>query len=82
VAEGARREHRDGDEVALLVGVALDVFGARILGDVELLAARHAVEDRTRLLDADEVEVDAVGLHLAGVDRLHAVVQSGRKRKL
>ena len=82
VPEAARGEHRDGDEIALLVGVALDVFGARILRDVELLAARHAVEDRARLLDADEVEIDAVRLHLAGVDRLHAVVQRGRKRKL
>ena len=72
----------NGDERALLVGVALDVFGARIFRDVELLAARHAVEDRARLLDADEVEVDAVDRHFAGIDRLHAVVERGRKREL
>src|SRR5262245_18663928 len=82
VAEAARGKHRDGHERTLLVGVALDVFGARILGDVELLAARHAIKDRTRLLDADEVEIDAVDRDLAGIDRLHAVIERGRKRKL
>src|SRR5262249_44482823 len=37
---------------------------------------------RSRLLDANEVEVDAVDRNLAGVDRLHAVIERGRKRKL
>src|SRR5258708_28463628 len=82
MAEAARRKHGDGHERTLPVGVALHVFRARIFGDVELLPARHAIEDRPRLLDADEIEIDAVGLDLAGIDRLHAVVQSGRKRQL
>src|SRR6185295_3927275 len=82
VAEAARRKHRDRDERAFLVGVALDVFGARIFGDVELLPARHAGEDRARLLDADEIEIDAVDRNLTGIDRLHAVIERGRKRKL
>ena len=82
VAEGARGKHRDGDERALLVGEALHELGAGIFRDVEFLAGRHAVEDRPRLVDGDEIEVDAVGLHFAGVERLHAVVESGRKRKL
>src|SRR3954469_12547280 len=56
VTEAARGEYRDRDERAFLVGVALHVFRAGIFGDVELLAARHAVEDRARLLDADEIE--------------------------
>ena len=82
MAEAARRKHRDRNEGALLVGVALDVFGARILGDIEFLAARHAVEDGPGLLDTDEIEIDPVRLHLAGIDRLHAVIESGRKRQL
>ena len=53
-----------------------------ILGDVELLAARHAIEDRPRLIDGDEIEIDAVDLDLAGVERLHPVIKSARERKL
>src|SRR5215475_8934545 len=82
VAEAARGKHRDGHERTLLVGVALNVFRARIFGDVELLPARHAVEDRARLLDADEVEIDAVDRDFPGIDRLHAIIERGRKRKL
>ena len=82
VAKRARGKDRDGDERALLVGEALDEFRARKLGDVELLAARHPVEDRPRLIDGDEIEIDAVDLDLAGVERLHAVVEPARERKL
>ncbi len=81
VAEGARGKHRDGDERALLVGEALHELGAGIFRDVEFLAGRHAVEDRPRLVDGDEIEIDAVGLDLAGIERLHAVVEPGRERQ-
>jgi hypothetical protein len=81
-AEGDRRENRDGDERALIAGEALGKLGKRIFCDVEFLTARHAVKDRARLIDGDEVEVDAVGLHLARVERLHPVVEAARKRKL
>ena len=56
-------------------GEALHEFGRRILGNVEFLPPRHAIEDGARLLDRHEVEVDAVGLNLARVERLHAVVK-------
>src|SRR5262249_47282791 len=55
---------------------------ARKLGNIEFLAARHSVEDRSRLVDGNEIEVDALGLDLAGVKRLHAVVEPARERKL
>jgi hypothetical protein len=79
VAERARGEDRDRDERALLVGEALDELGAGVFGDVEFEAARHAVEDRPRLLDRDEIELDARGLNLAGVERLHAVIERAGK---
>src|SRR6266478_3884551 len=82
VAKRPRRKHRNGDERALLAGKALHEFRARKLGDIEFLAARHPVEDRSRLVDGDEIEVDAFGLDLAGVKRLHAVVEPARERKL
>ena len=82
VAERARGKHRNRDERTLLVGETLDEFRAGILGDVELLARRHAVEDRPRLIDGDEIEIDAVGLDLAGIERLHPVVEPARERKL
>ena len=81
-AEGDRGEHRDGDERALVAGKSLREFGRRIFGDVEFLAAGHAVENRPRLIDGDEIEIDAVGLHLARIERLHPVVEAARKRKL
>src|SRR5262249_6199828 len=82
VAKRPGRKTRNGDERALLAGEALHEFRARKLGDIEFLAARHPVEDRSRLIDGDEIEVDALGLHLAGVERLHAVVEPARERKL
>ena len=81
-AERDRGKHRDGDERALPVGEALGEFRTRIFGDVELLAAGHAVENRARLIDGDEIEIDAVGPDLAGVERLHPVVEGARERKL
>jgi hypothetical protein len=60
VTEGARGKDGERDERALLGGVALYELGARVLGDVELAAARHAVEDRARQLDRDEVVTSPV----------------------
>src|SRR5262249_21317844 len=61
---------------------SLDELRAREFGDVEFFGARHSVEDRSRLIDDNEIEIDALGLHLAGVKRLHAVVEAARERKL
>jgi hypothetical protein len=82
VAKSPRRKHRNSDERTPLVGEALHELGAGKFGDVKLLAPSHAVEDRTRLVNGDEIEVDALGLHLARIERLHAVVETARKRKL
>ena len=37
---------------------------------------------RPRLIDLDEVQIDAVGLHLAGIEREHPVIERARERKL
>jgi len=77
-----RWEHRDSHERAIAVGEALDEFGTGIFGDIELLSARHSIEDRPRLIDGDEVEIDAVRFHLAGIKRKHPVIERAGKRKL
>ncbi len=77
-----RREHRKGDERTLVAGKALSEFGQRIFRRIEFLAARHAIEDRARLIDGDEIEIDAVRLDLSGVERLHPVIKARRERKL
>ena len=81
-AKSDRGEHRNGDKRALLTGKALGEFRAGIFGDVELLPAGHAIENRTRLVDGDEIEVDAGGLDLARIEGLHSVIEAARKRKL
>src|SRR5262249_52083353 len=80
--EGDRGKNRNGDERALAIDKALDELGRRIFGNVEFLAARHAIEDRPRLIDGDEIEIDAVGLHLAGMEREHPVIEPAGKRQL
>ena len=74
VAEGARGEDGDGDQVARAGGVARRVLGHGHLRGVELAAADHAVEDVARVVDGDEVEGEAFGLDFAGGEGLHAVV--------
>jgi hypothetical protein len=82
VAKGARRKDRNGDERALLVSETLNEFRARKFGDVEFQSAGHAVENRPRLIDGDEIEIDALGLDLAGIERLHPVIETAGKRNL
>src|ERR1700683_3702245 len=81
-AESDRGKYRYSDERAFVASESLREFGRRIFGDVEFLAAGHAVEDRARLIDGDEIEVDAIGLNLARIERLHPIVEAARKRKL
>ena len=70
------------DKGALPAGKALHELRAGELGDVEFLAARHAIENGPRLIDGDEVEIDALDLDLAGIERLHAIIEPARKGKL
>jgi hypothetical protein len=79
VPEHARGEHRDGDERTLVGDEARDVFGAGKLRRVEFLRRRHPVEDVARIVVDQEVEVDALDLHLAGVQREHAVIEPAGK---
>ena len=75
VPEHARGEHRNGDERALPGDEARDVFGAGEFRGVEFQSRRHAVENVARVVVDQEVEIDALDLHLAGVERQHAVVE-------
>jgi len=56
--------------------VAADDLGARHLAGVEFEILPHAVEDLPRIIDGDKVELDALGLHLAGIEREHAVIEA------
>src|SRR6202011_5149607 len=82
VAEGARWKDRNSNERALLVREALDEFRARKFGHVKFFAPCHAIENGAGLIDSDEIQIDAPGLHLAGIKRLHAVVEPASKREL
>ena len=75
VPEHPRGEHRNGDERALSGDEARDVFGAGEFRGVEFQSRRHAVENVARVVVDQEVEIDALDLHLAGVERQHAVVE-------
>ena len=75
VAEHARGEHRDRHHRAVAARRMAEVVRARHLGGVEFEIVRHPVEDLARMVDGEEIEVDAVRLHFAGVQREHAVVE-------
>ena len=77
VAEGARGEHGNGDEGAVSRAVACYVFRRGELAGVELLVLDHAVEDITRVVELEEIEVDAPRFDFAHGERDHAVVEPG-----
>jgi hypothetical protein len=75
VAEHFRREHGDRHERAIAVAHSRDVVRAGHLARVELLLGHRRIEELPReILDAER-EIDAFWLHVAGVKRLHAIVQ-------
>ena len=76
VAEHARGKHRQRHERTVAGGEAGDVFGARHFRRIELQRARHPIENLARAVDGEEVEIDALGLHLLGIERQHAVVEA------
>src|SRR6516165_2291608 len=82
VAEGSRGKDRNSNERTLPIREALDELRARKFGHVEFFAACHTIENGAWLIDGDEIQIDALDLHLAGVERLHAVVEPAGKRKL
>src|ERR1700676_4763562 len=76
VTKHPRGEHRQRHERAIAGGEAADIFGARHFRSIELELADHAVEQLARIVDIDEIEIDAFGLDLAGTQRDHAVVKT------
>src|SRR5215470_15290587 len=60
--------------------MAADRLRARHLAGVEFEVLPHAVENLPRVVDGEKVEVDAVGLRLAGIECEHAVVEAARER--
>src|SRR5207253_2733454 len=82
VPERTRRKYRQRDKGALFVGKALNEFRTGIFRDVKFLPARHAVEDGPRFVDRDEVQIDAVRLDFARVERLHAIIEGTGETQL
>src|SRR5262249_57327476 len=80
VPEYARGKHWDRHHRAVGPHCMADEFRARHLAGVELEIGQHPVEDLARMVDGEKIEVDAVGLHLAGMQREHAVVEAAGER--
>src|SRR5215468_4254672 len=80
VAEDARGEYRDRHHRAVGPHRMADIFRARHLAGVELEIGQHPVEDLAGVVDGEEIEVDAVRLHIAGVEREHAVIEPAGER--
>src|SRR5215467_5652018 len=57
-----------------------NVFRARHLAGVELEIGQHPVEDLAGVVDGEEIEIDAVRLHAAGVEREHAIIEPASER--
>jgi hypothetical protein len=76
VPEHARRKDRNRDERALPGHKPRHIFGGRHLGRVEAIARGDPIEQRARIMHRDVVEVDALGLDLAGRECGHPVVEA------
>src|SRR5712691_8891273 len=75
VPERARGKNRERHERTVARRLAADEFRARHFGGVEFELAPHAVENFTRRVDGDEIQIDSLRPYLARVKRQHAVVQ-------
>jgi hypothetical protein len=80
VPEHARWKYRDRHHRAVAARGEARVFRARHLAGFELEIGQHPVEDLARMVDRQEIEVDAVRFHLAGLQREHAVVEPAGER--
>jgi hypothetical protein len=80
VPEHARGKCRDRHKRAFPCREARHVFRGRHFRGVEFLPRGHAVEQRTRIIHGDEIEIDAGRPHLAGIERGHAVVEAAGER--
>lgn len=79
MAEGSGGENGDGNEVSLASRIAARVIGKRHLRGVKLVATHHTVEDIARMVDRDEVEIDAFRADLVRVESGHTVVEPAGK---
>src|SRR4030095_11771481 len=70
----AREKPRQRNEPPIALTGKTDEFGSRELGDVELAAADHAVEDVAAGFKRDAVKFDTFRPDDALTDRLHAIV--------
>ena len=61
------------------VGKALGSVGRLELLDL-LAQAPHTVEDLARVVEHDEIEIDAGWLDVAGIKTVHAIVEAARQR--
>jgi hypothetical protein len=76
VTEDARGKDRQRNHLPAAGGVPADDLGARHFAGVEIEILPHAVEDLPRIVDGEKGEIDAFGLHLAGIERQHAVIEA------
>ena len=76
VAKHPRGEHRQRDERQLFRGIAADELGARHLAGVEFQPVGHAVENLARIVHDEEIQIDALGFDVAGLEREHAIVEA------
>src|SRR5215471_5284855 len=81
VAEHARGKYRNRHEWTVSPRHPADEFGAGEFGGVEFMAAAHAIENLARIFDGDIIEVDALDRHVAGAQRLHAIVLAAGERQ-
>jgi hypothetical protein len=73
-------KYRQRHKRQLLGRKSADIFRARHLADVEFQPARHAIEDLPRIVDDQEIEIDAVWFNVAGMERQHPVVETAGER--
>jgi hypothetical protein len=81
VAEHTRDEHWHRDEGRVAGHELGNVLGQRKLGRIEFETPAHAVEDLPRIVDRNEGEIDAGGLHFARIERVHPIVEAGGERE-
>jgi hypothetical protein len=76
VPEQAGGKDRDGDERVMAGPEPADEFRARHFGRIEFELAAHAVENVAWFVIGQELEIDAAGLNLAGIEAQHAVIKT------
>src|SRR5207302_6770090 len=84
VTKHPRGEDRQRHERTISGGETADIFGARHFRSIEFELADHPVKQLARIVDVDEIEIDAFGLDFTGTKRDHAVIKAAgnRHRKL